>query len=250
MNRTARKLWLLHLVANAALISLAYRWLGIGDSNGWQLFATVALGLAILFSAFWLHAGSFVWFRDHQPPVLKYSFVFTLRHVPAFAAVAVLALLAYSVAGWLEAHAYPPSATFASWLTLHLRRPVTPSSLHALVRAVFWILRWLILPPLLLPLAAEVAAHDWRGFWHLRRLPGHLRYYWLRSAALVLIAFWVPGRFIQWVPAINGIGLEISSFLARLLAAYLLCVSAWLALVFVSAGGRPRSTQPSTSALP
>lgn len=244
-----KRLGLLHFAGNAALIALIYGWLGIGDAAAWQLFATVVLGLLILIAGLWLHAGSFVWFREQQPSALAPVFRSALSRLPAFAAVGVLALLAYWLLFWLDARAYPPAASLASWLTFHLRRPAPPVRMYEAFHAILWTVRWLVLPAFLLPLASAASVHSWMGFrgvgW-----PAWPRFYWLKCIGLTLAAFYLPAKLIHWVPAFPGIGMQTASLTVRFLAAYLLFLAGWLALLFLSSGGRPRVTQPSTTALP
>src|SRR5271166_1996568 len=63
-NRTGVvKLWLLNLVANAAVLAVWYFWLVIPDAHGWQVAATAAIAVATVVSVLWLRAGTLAWFR-------------------------------------------------------------------------------------------------------------------------------------------------------------------------------------------
>lgn len=244
-----KRLWLLHFTGNAASIASIYWWLGIGDAKAWQLFATVIFGTAILFFGLWLHCGTFVWFRDQQPPSLMPAFRSSLRKLPAFASIGLIALLVYLSIHWLDSRAYPPSVSIASWLTFHIRKPVPPLRIYQGFHAGLWAIRWLILPAYLLPLASAVSVHGWRAFRGVgtQTLP---QFYWLKCVTLTLGAFYLPALLIHWIPEVHGITLQTSSFVARFLLAYLLFITAWLLLLFFSSGGRPRAAQPITADLP
>jgi hypothetical protein len=247
-----KRLVLLHVLGNAALIGIVYWWLGLGDANAGQLLLTVVMGLAAILAGLWLHAGSFAWFRDNQPSKLAPAFRSTLRKLPAFAVAALGVLLVYLLIQWIESLLYPAATTFASWLTFHLRKPVRPLWMIRGLQGIFWALRWLILPAFVLPLLSAIAGHGWRGFRYLKnsRMQTLPRYFWLKCAVLTLTAFYVPDLIIHWVPRVKGISMETFSFATRFLAAYFLLVASWLLLVFISSGGRPRVIQPTTTSLP
>ena len=63
-----------------------------------------------------------------------------------------------------------PSFRLASWLTLKLRKPVKPAAVLRVVAAIFWLVRWIVLPMLLMPWISHVAARDGAGF-----IPGAAR---------------------------------------------------------------------------
>ena len=103
-------------------------------------------------------------------------------------AVAVLAI--YGLVGKWETASDQPAFQLASWLTLKLRKPVKPATVRWIFHAVFWIVRWSVLPVLMLPLAGGLVQHRWRGWrsvavrrsarrWprrpRLRVLPRHVR---------------------------------------------------------------------------
>jgi hypothetical protein len=244
-----RRLYLLHFFGNAALAVLIYEWLGIPDAKALDLAATFVLGLSILFFALWLQSGSLVWFRDQQPAELKPSFQSALRKLPAFAVAVLLTLILYWLINWLETITYSPATHFASWLTLKLRVPVPPARMYEGVQAGIWAVRWLIAPAYVLPFLSAAAAHGWLAF----RGTGHRdspRYYWLKCVALTLVIVYIPALLIHWTPELKTIPMETASLAIRFLAAYLIFEAAWVALMFLSSGGRPRVTQPSTAGLP
>jgi hypothetical protein len=55
----------------------------------------------------------------------------------------------------------------------------------------------------------------------------------------VLCAIWVPLRLVNWVPHVDGFTMEMTSFVLRTAAAYLLFVSAAMVLAFLTSRGKP-----------
>ena len=80
MIRRHRKLLLLHLVANALLLWLAYEWLGVDESTTGKLLLSGVDALAILSLVCWLYGASMVWFHTKEPR-LNESFRTALRHL-------------------------------------------------------------------------------------------------------------------------------------------------------------------------
>jgi len=58
---------------------------------------------------------------------------------------------------------------------------------------------------------------------------------------LLLIAVWVPLKLVAWVPHMKTFNGEMTSFVLRAAAAFLLFVSGWLVLAFVTAQAKSRN---------
>jgi hypothetical protein len=124
-----------------------------------------------------------------------------------------------------------------------LRKPVPPSRVLTCFHAFIWLLRWIVVPALALPLAARIVSKTSPRL--LRRWP-----YWLAAGALLLCAFWVPLRILDWIPQANGFGMQAASLAIRIGFGYLLFVAALLTLEFFTSAGKPRSSQPITVVSP
>ena len=111
-----------------------------------------------------------------------------------------------------------------------------------LFEGVFWLVRWMVLPVFLLPVFSGVAGRGWRGLGEIGR-HGRAWRYWIAVPVLLACALWLPFRILGWSPHLRSFPMEMVSFTARLLAAYLLFVGAWLLLAFLTAGGRPLRSQ-------
>jgi hypothetical protein len=233
----------IHLAGTAALLWLGYTWLGLGEGRALALVESFAVGLAFLCLTCWLYGAAFPFFAKRR---ISAAFGIALRTLPALIAAAILMVALYWVVGWLGAYLVQHLGFhMASWMTLNFRRPVRPYTVQHTIETIFWVIRWIVLPLLLLPMVAAIALRGWRGFSAIgagccRRL------YWLKAPILVLMAVWVPCKLLTWVPHMKSFPMEMTSFVARVAAAYLLFVAGWLALAFVTSGGSPVRTQPST----
>ena len=247
---TLRKLIAIHFGGNALLLWLAYLWLGVGESTRWRLVGSAAEAIVLLALACWLHGTTLTWFRTGgkvSPKVVALT----------VAAIAVLAL--YGLIAWAGNASSQPAFQLASWLTLHIRKPVKPATVSLIFQGAFWILRWVILPVALLPMASGVATRAWRGFGEFTWRGGWR--YWLAVPILLLIGFWLPLVLIRWVPHFESFVLQFASFTLRALAAYSLMIASTFALAYIGAtssslsgqrrspGGPTRNSPPPSPAL-
>ncbi len=224
MIAASRKLFLLHLAANALLLWLGYQWLGIGESTRLRLLWSGLAALAILALACCLHGAALVFFRKRGELNIGGAFRTALRHVPLLLAAAILVLGIYGLLAWAAAASGQPAFRLASWMTLKLRSPVKPANIARIFLATFWIVRWVVLPVALLPMVSGIAARGWRGFGEFSWRGGWR--YWLLVPLLLVAGLLLPFVLLGWVPTVGGFTLEVVSFSLRMLAAYLLFVAA------------------------
>jgi hypothetical protein len=223
MTSAARKFFLVHLVANALLLWVAYEWLGVGESTRLRLLGSALYAVAILALFCWFHGATLVFFREGELRI-RDAFAASLRQVPALLAAAVLVLVLYGLVAWAAGASGQPAFRLASWLTLKLRTPVKPATVARIFLGGFWIVRWVLLPAALLPMASAISAHGWRGFGELRWRGGWR--YWLEMPLLLVAGLLLPFVLLGWVPALSGFALEAASFAVRMLLAYLLFAGA------------------------
>jgi hypothetical protein len=237
-----------HVLVNAALLGLGYYWLGLGEGRARALAWSAFVALIIVCLACWAYGAALVYFRPESGSDAFAAWRAALRNlVPLAIAVVVVAVIYFYLARWAE-YSSSPAAQLASYLTLKLRRPVRPASVLRWFNALLWLVRWVIVPVLLLPMLSAIAAKGWSGF---RGFGGLARrwLYWIEVPLLLLCTIALPLKLLGWVPH-AAFGLEAASFLVRALVAYLFFVAAWLALAFVTSGGTPRFTQAKTVASP
>jgi len=230
MTLATRILCLIHFVGNALLLWLAYYWLGVGESTVGRLVWSALLAILITAAALWLHGSGFAFFRTDRSALMP-ALQTALRNLLPLFVLAVAVLIVYGLLSWWRDYSTQPAFKIASYLTLKLRKPVKPASMQAIFDVVLWIVRWVILPVLLLPLATSAANKGWRGY--RARVPRHWLY-WIEVVALLLCGIWLPLKLITWVPGFSSFGMQMTSFLFRLLVGYLLFVAAWLLLELFS----------------
>lgn len=238
---------LLQLIANGLLLWLAYYWLGIGEATAGQVIWSGAVGLAIVCGACWLHGAAFAYFGPANRQ-LRIASAKSLRYLfPLLIAAGVLAGV-YVLLGRCGEWSARPAFRIASYLTMKLRTPVKPSAILRWFQVGLWLLRWIAVPVLALPMIAGIAFRGWAGFRHLEMRAGNWRY-WIETPVLALAAFWLPFQIFAWTPR-GSFALEMASFVVRFAAGYLLFLSAWLSLVFVTSGGIPRFNHSKTAPSP
>jgi len=230
--RRNSKLLVLHLAANALMLWLAYEWLGVDESSTRRLLLSAIDAVAILALFCWLYGATLVWF--HVPaPRLNESFRAALRHIGGLLALAVAGLVLYGLAAKGAAAIEVPALKIASWLTWTFRTPVKPATITAILQATFWLLRWVVLPVLLLPLAGAIAVKGRNGWSHLlARRPWKL---WIVIPLLALAGLCLPLIVLNWKPKPSGFALEFASFTLRAMVAYALFLFAILGLARTAA---------------
>jgi hypothetical protein len=225
MSAASRKFFVLHLVADALLLWLGYLWLGVAESTRTLLLLSTLSALGILAVACWFHGATLVFFRKGDGPEIgiKDAFRTALGHLPALLAAAVLVLALYGLLAWAATASGQPAFRLASWLTLKLRTAVKPTTVERIFLGAFWIVRWVVLPVALLPMASGIAARGWRGVREFTWRRGWRC--WLEVLLLLVAGLVLPFVLLSWVPAVSGFALEVVSFSLRMLVAYLLFVA-------------------------
>ena len=163
-----RRLWLIQAIGNALLFWCAFAWLGIRDSKPGQLVETALLGLVILIPWLWLQDGTFVYCGDRSRGLWA-AFRSGAKTLAIFSAVVIAFALLFWALGKLDAPLQTAGQRTASWLTFHLRKPIKPASWAKGYEALLWGVRWIVLPVLVLPLAAGAAMNGARGLWRRGR---------------------------------------------------------------------------------
>jgi hypothetical protein len=206
---------LVHAGGNAVLLGLGYYWLGLGESRASALLWSALVALLWVALAAWLYGSAFAHFRGER---------MALRHIPYFVVAMAAALAIYWLLGRWAEYSAKPAFQIASFLTMTLHWPVRPATVQRLFNAVLWLVRWMIVPSVLLPMFSAGAFASVRS-----------RTYFAMTALLMVCAVWLPMQLLQWVPRVGGFGMQMASFIARALVAYLLFVLGGLLLAFVVA---------------
>jgi hypothetical protein len=243
MTRSHACLGAVHLVGNALLLWLGYTWLGMSEAERPHLAASAAVLLVFGLGALWLHATALAFFVRDSASNFRTAAFTALRRLPQLFVLAVVVALVYGLLSYCYGAFDHTAFVIGSASTMTLRRPVPPARVLACFHALIWVLRWIVVPALALPLAACIVGE--RSSRLSRRWP-----YWLAVGALLLCAVWVPLRLLDWIPNVNGFGAQSLSFAIRIGVGYLLFVAALLTLEFFTSAGRPSPSQPSTVVSP
>jgi hypothetical protein len=217
-----KQLAAVQLVGNALILYLGYYWLGVGEARAGLLIWSFAVALLAACLFLWLHGAGLLHGRNPQSSYFRDA----LLRLPVFLGIAIAVLLIYVFTTKLQEWLSGPAFTFASWLTLKLRKPVKPAAMLGFVAAIFWVIRWIVLPVVLAPWVVRFAARGRTG-------PTRPAISWKERALipiLLLAALWLPLRLLAWHPIMTGYGIEMTSFIVRVLIAYLLFVLGLMAL--------------------
>jgi hypothetical protein len=229
----AMKLWLLNLFGNAAALGVWYYWLLIPDAHRWQLAWSAMLALLTIIFILWLRAGTLAWFRvaefRNQSALLP-AFRRGFRHIIPLALWAALgAAIAWLI---LRAGAYTPQ--LAVWVRQKANAGPPPRSVMHATDWLLFVLFWVVFPALWAPAATTIAAAGFSGR-HFARSCRVLRQplYWILLCILIALGAWVPYKLITWVPDVTTLRQQAWSAGLRFLAAYVILITAFIALVWM-----------------
>lgn len=250
MNRPSSALILTYVIANALLLYLGYLWLGMSESDGVHLAGSIAVLLFVVFCSLWVHGTALASFDRSAGLGFPAAVRRTLGNLLPLFAIAVAAAIIYGLLAWWHDSFAHSAFLIGSYGTMKLRKPVSPSAVERGFHVLIWILRWVIVPVVLLPLAAAAAIDGWSGFrWRSLR-PSRRVLYWIETCALLVCAVWVPLLLVNWMPPFQSFAAQFASLAVRLIVGYLIFIAALLSLEFFTASGRPRATQVSTASAP
>ncbi len=230
-----RRLWVFHAFANAFLLWLAYWALGFPDEKLWQVAAFFLVAGVALVGAPVLHGGTLVflrWLHEGRPARIEAALGNATRRLPALALWAAILFGIIWLADWSERVRPDRADWLASYLTLHLRRPVKPEGVEKVLDWIAWFIEWVVVPLMILPLAAAVAEYGfggygrrgWRGVW---KVIGRWRC-WLGILVLYAAGVALPAKLAAWVPKLPGFWMEVASAVLRLGLAYAILIAVWL----------------------
>ena len=161
----SKRLWLLHAVVNALLMAAFFYWTRIPEETGLQFALSVVGGLLIAFVTLWLHSATFDFFRPTGERRLKESLLRSAACVPAFLVWAAI----FGIGLWFIGQFWSYDEQAGGWirhlLPGFLRRIVTPGSTFSAMSWLVWFLYFVFWPILFLPVGAQVAVKNFRGFY-------------------------------------------------------------------------------------
>jgi hypothetical protein len=227
----SKLLWLIHVVANAALMIAFFYWLRIPEESGLQLALAAGDGLLIAFATLWLHAATLDYFRppEHR---LRQSLRRSVACVPAFLVWTAIFGLGLWLIGQLWIYDQQAGGWIHHLLPGFLRKIVTPRSAMAVTSWLIWFLFYFLWPIVLLPVGAQVAANNFRGFYARAAFrPLRELRFWIVYFICFVIGGYVPFELIWMTPTKpSPLDQQKMSMAIRFGVAYLLLVTAWLIL--------------------
>ncbi|MBV9156110.1 MAG: hypothetical protein JO097_07590, partial [Acidobacteriaceae bacterium] len=185
MRGTIVSLCLSHLIGNALLLWLGYYWLGIGESDAAHLLWSALVILILLCSGLWLHGTGLTFFRQNTN--VQTAARTALRNLLPLFVLCLAAVIIYGLLMYWRNHFGHSAFVIGSYATMKLRKPVAPSGVLLGFHVLIWLLRWLVAPSLLLPVAASVAVSGWVGFARPWKR-GNQLLYWIEVCALLVCA--------------------------------------------------------------
>jgi hypothetical protein len=245
------RLWLVQFAGNAIIFALFFWWLQVPEAHLWQLLFQALLILLIVVSVLVLHGGTLAYFQsahaDHAAQLLP-AFRKALKHIIALAVCVFILHIPWALSG----HLYNYQTSFPGYLRsefpVWLRRMISEPALDNTYTFLLFVLRWVILPGVLLPFVLFCADRGFRGFIAFRDWAKTIRSlaYWIvlvvaAIAGVYFVEVVMGWRLHQKTPTLQA---EQVNFGMRLLLAYLLGLFSWL-LVGSMLGRASRATQPS-----
>ena len=228
------KLWLLNFVGNAAALAAWYLWLLVPDAHGWQVATSVLAAVCIIVLVVWLRAGTFAYFRlakFRDSGGVWLAFRRALPHIGTLAlwAVVLAAVLCFLI--WLRT--YPPQ--FGVWLWQKLPQSLRFASARQLTQYANCLLWLLMLGAVAkwLPIATTIAVSGFRKqalrSWRVLKRP----MYWVWFCVLAFVGVYMPYKLVWWIPNLSDLHKQAWSMGLRFFAAYVLLITAWIALVWM-----------------
>jgi hypothetical protein len=235
-NRTGvLKLWLLNFVAGAAVLGVGYFWLVIPDAHGWQVAGSALIALIGVVLVLWLRAGTLAWFRVEKfrkTASIWPSYRHAWRHVLALGIWALVFMVLASMLWGL--YGYVPQ--FAVWFRQKLGAGPPPRNMMRDMNWLLLLVGGLLIPALWVPMATTISAVGFRAE-HivLSRRVWKRPLYWLWFCLLLGLSVYIPYKLIWWIPDLQTLRQQTWSVAARFLLAYIIGVTGFVAVVWVTA---------------
>jgi hypothetical protein len=231
------RLWLIQFLVNPALFGLLMVWLLIPVGTIWQVILNGLLAVFLLVAAVILHAGTMNYFYDRyrsEKVSLKSEFARALHNLLPFLICAAVYYFLWRVINQLDSYRETLPIYIRSTLSASMRQHISLSFLMAIYSGFVFMLRWILLPGLMLPFALSAANHGLRGFgrkgiaaWKSAVLSLS---YWLILILAALVGVFAVGEIALWTTDFNTSTYrsELFGFIVRLFFSYLLALCGWM----------------------
>ena len=223
-------------MANAAVLAAAYFWLLIPDARGWQVAGSALLAVIVVVLVLWLRAGTLAYFRiaefRRDGAVWR---AYRSRLAPRAGACPVGRWCSL-VFAWLVLSLRPYVPQFAVWIRQKMGGGPSPRNIMADANWLLLLLVGIVMPGLWLPIATTVSAVGFEPEHIVRsRRVWKRPLYWLWFCLLLGFGIYLPYKLVWWIPDLQTIRQQAWSMGLRFLLAYLIGVTAFLAVVWMTA---------------
>jgi hypothetical protein len=231
------RLWLLQILVNPILAGLFAAWLLIPEAKLWQLGFNVVLAVVIVAAAVLLHAGTLNFFSDQsreQAAAIKTAFGRALRHFAAIVVCAIVFYVVWTLAGGLAGYQETFPIYVRSTLPAGLRGNIPSGVLTGFLDVLVFLLQWVAVPGLFLPLILRAADQGFRGFgrtgWKTWKTTIVSLHYWLILAVVALLGVFGSNTLLGWRPSSESptFAAETANLVLRMLLAYGLGLFSWM----------------------
>lgn len=249
------RLWLLQFLGNALIILIFLLWLRIPDAYKWELFFQVVVALLIVVGALWLHGGTLNYYSDISDGTkagLGGAFKKAWKHLPAFAVAVLIWLALFCLVYKLASYQYEFSGYLRSEFPAWLRRHISEPTMDNLYEGFVFVVRWIVVPGLILPLWLLCARTGFRGFLQFRAWWRAVRNlaFWIVLVVAALIGVYCFGKIVShWRldPKTATLRGEEGFVAFRFPFAYLLALFSWLWACCMTVRARPQPDPPAAS---
>jgi len=231
------RVWLIQFFSNLLLFGLFAGWLLLPVANAGYLILNILLAALFLLAVLLLHGGTLNYFHSqshNENATLSGVFARALRNVLPLALCAGAAYLLWIVVGKVDSYQETLPAYLRSMTPMFLRKHVSLVALQNFFDACLFVLRWIVVPSLVLPFLASVSRLGFRGLgregfavWKtsLRSIA-----YWGVVIFSALLGVLATEKIMGWTPDFrtSSFSGETVSLIFRGLLSYLLGLFAWL----------------------
>ncbi len=231
------RLWLLQFFLNPILAGLFAAWLLIPEAKIWQLALNVLLAVVIAAAALVLHAGTLNYFRDQfreEPAAVTVAFKRALRHFAAIAVCAIVFYLVWALVGGLNRYHETFPTYVRSMLPVSVRQHISLGVLTGIFGALAFLLKWVAVPGLFLPLALLAAGQGFHGFrragWKTWKNAIASLHYWVILTIAAFLGVYGSDTILGWRPTSESpsFAKETANLALRLFLAYGLGLFSWM----------------------
>ena len=229
------KLWLLNFMANGVVLVVWYFWLLIPDAHGWQVASSALIALLVVVSVLWLRAGTLAWFRVEEFRGQKGIWRAYRHSWPHVMALGIWVLVFVALAWMLwSLSGYVPQ--FSVWFRQKLGGGPPPRNLMRDVNWLLLLISIFVLPGLWVPMATTISAVGFRAE-HivLSRRVWRRPLYWLWFCLLLGASVYIPYKLVWWIPDLQTLRQQAWSMTGRFLLAYIIGVTGFIAVVWMTA---------------